>query len=349
MYVKNKMNTKRIVSILFLIILVIVTITGWKLFGPTVKSPGGKYLYIRTNASYEDVKDSLLRNKIIIGSWWFDKVSGYLHYDKGIKPGRYRIDDGMNLVSLVRMLRSGNQAAVKLVITKLRTKEDLAKKIGDNFECDSASFIGFLNNYDSIAKYNVDTNTVLTAIIPNTYILTWNNTPARIFRKLYGEQQRFWSTERKNKAGSLQLSEKEVYILASIVEEETNKDEDKGKIASVYLNRMHHGMKLAADPTVKFAMRDFGLKRILFKHLTFNSSYNTYLNPGLPPGPISTPSIKTIDAVLNMPSTDYLYFVAKSDFSGYSNFSYGYDEHMKNAKAYQQALDSIIRLKQQTN
>jgi UPF0755 protein len=231
----------------------------------------------------------------------------------------------------------------------LRTKEDLAKKIGDNFECDSTSVIHYLNSADSISKYGLDTNTVITAIIPNTYTFTWNNTPSRIFKKLYAEQQRFWTADRKKKAEELHLTEKDVYILASIVEEETNKDDDKGKIASVYLNRIHQGMKMAADPTVKFAMRDFGLKRILFKHLAFNSSYNTYQNTGLPPGPISTPSIKTIDAVLNMPATDYLYFVARSDFSGYSNFSSGYAEHMKNAKAYQEALDSVVRLKQQSN
>jgi UPF0755 protein len=247
------------------------------------------------------------------------------------------------------MLRSGNQAPVKLVITKLRTKEDLAKKIGDNFECDSGVVMQFLDANDSLSKYNLDTNTVLTAIIPNTYSLTWNNTPSKIFKKLYAEQQAFWKPERKKKAENLHLGIKDVYILSSIVEEETNKDEDKGKIASIYLNRMRQGMKLAADPTVKFAMRDFELKRIRFKHLSFNSPYNTYQNPGLPPGPICTPSIKTIDAVLNMPATDYLYFVARNDFSGFSNFSTGYAEHLKNAKAYQEALDSIIRLKQQSN
>jgi UPF0755 protein len=343
------MKKRRIISYLFLIILITGVIVGWKLFGPVINSSEGKYLYIRTNGTYHDVKDSLLRNKIISGTWWFDKVSGYLHYDKGVKPGRYRIEDGMGLVNLVRMLRAGNQAVVKLVITKLRTKEDFAKKIGDNFECDSTSVMHFLNSGDSISKYNVDTNTVITAIIPNTYTFTWNNNPSKIFKKLYNEQQIFWTTERKDKAAALHLTPKEVYILSSIVEEETNKDEDKGKIASVYLNRIHQGMKLAADPTVKFAMRDFGLKRILFKHLSFNSSYNTYQNNGLPPGPICTPSIKTIDAVLNMPATDYLYFVAKADFSGYSNFSSGYEEHLKNAKAYQQVLDSIIMLKQQSN
>ena len=147
------------------------------------------------------------------------------------------------------------------------------------------------------------------------------------------------------KAKALNLTPEQVYTMASIVEEETNAAEDKGKIASVYMNRMETGMKLQADPTVKFAMKDFDLKRIMQKHLTYPSPFNTYQNPGLPPGPICTPSIKTIDAVLNAPQTNYIYFVAKPDFNGYSNFASSYDEHMVFAKAYQQALDSLIRAK----
>ena len=137
--------------------------------------------------------------------------------------------------------------------------------------------------------------------------------------------------------------------MASIVEEETNKEEDKGKIASVYMNRMNTGMRLQADPTVKFAMKDFELKRILLKHLTYDSPFNTYVNAGLPPGPICTPSIKTIDAVLNAPQTNYIYFVAKPDFNGYSNFASTYAEHMVFAKAYQMALDSLLKVKAAKN
>jgi UPF0755 protein len=244
------------------------------------------------------------------------------------------------------MLRAGRQSPVNLVIIKLRTKEDLAKKIGDNFECDSISVSKFLYNTDSLSKFGLDTNIVMTSIIPNTYTFTWNTTPSKIFKKLYAEEEKFWTKDRIQKAKKLNLDKNQVYILASIVEEETNKQDDKGKIASVYINRMNKGMKLAADPTVKYAMRDFGLKRIYFKHLSYPSIYNTYQNAGLPPGPICTPSTKTIDAVLNEPTTDYLFFVAKSDFSGYSNFASDFTEHSKYAKQYQQALDSIIRLKQ---
>ena len=203
----------------------------------------------------------------------------------------------------------------------------------------------FLNNIDSIKKYNLDSNTLMTAVIPNTYSILWNTTPAKIFKKLYADQEKFWNGERQQKAVALNLTPKQVYTMASIIEEETNKEDDKGKIASVYINRINTGMKLEADPTVKFAMKNFGLKRILFAHLTYPSPYNTYQQTGLPPGPICTPSSKTIDAVLNAPQTNYIFFVAKPDFNGYSNFASTYAEHMVFAKAYQNALDSLIRAK----
>ncbi len=247
----------------------------------------------------------------------------------------------MSVFTLVRMLRSGNQSPVNLVITKLRTKEDLASKIDTYFECDSLSFISFLNNADSLKKYKLDSNTVMTAVIPNTYSILWNTSPARIFKKLFNEQEKFWNEERTKKASALNMTPAQVYTMASIVEEETNKEADKGKIASVYINRIETGMKLEADPTVKFAMKDFGLKRIMHKHLVYPSSYNTYQNTGLPPGPICTPSSKTIDAVLNAPQTNYIFFVARPDWSGLSNFTHSYQEHMVNAKNYQRFLDSV--------
>jgi UPF0755 protein len=338
---KKKGKGRRIVLYIFLIIIILGAVLGWLLFGPTVSAPPGKYLYIRTGATYEDVKDSLLKNKVISETIAFDKLAKSFKYDKNVKPGRYKISQGMNVVNLVRMLKNGTQSPVNLLITKLRTKEDLAKKLSENFEFDYAEALSFLNNKDSLSKYELDTNTVMTAIIPNTYTMNWNNTPSKVFNKLYREEDKFWNKERKDKAARLHLSPAEVYTLASIVEEETTKQDDKGKIASVYLNRMHKGMTLAADPTVKYAMRNFGLKRILYGHLAYQSPYNTYLNKGLPPGPICTPSIKTIEAVLDQPETDYLFFVAKPELSGYSVFSTTYAEHEKHAKIYQKFLDSI--------
>jgi UPF0755 protein len=337
-----KKNKKYFGSVV-LLLLILAGYSGWKLLGPTINEPDEKYFYVHTGAGYDEVKKNLLEKKIISGAFWFDQVAKWLDYDKMVKPGRYRITNGMSITGLVRMLRSGRQAPVNLVITKLRTKEDLAKKLAANFEPDSITAIRFLNNNDSLEKYGLDSNTVMAAVIPNTYTLKWNNTVGSVFKKLFNEQQSFWTKERRSLASSLGLSPTEVYTLASIVEEETNDQEDKGKIASVYMNRMKTGMKLAADPTVKFAMKDFGLKRIYFKHLSFPSPFNTYQVKGLPPGPICTPSIKTIDAVLHAPSTDYLFFVASPDFSGRSNFASSYEEHQKYARAYQVALDSLMK------
>lgn len=327
-------------------VIVVAAFCGWMFFGPTVKSPENKFFYIHTGATYQQVKDSLKKNKIIGSDFWFDKVAGYVNYYKNVKAGKYKINNGMSVVSLVKMLRSGRQSPVNLVITKLRIKEDLAKKIGDSFETDSLSVIDFLNNNDSVLQYEVDTNSVMTIVIPNTYTFTWNTSIEKVLKKLYVEQQKFWNDERMKKAEQLHFTPKEIYTLASIVEEETNRQEDKGKIASVYINRLRKGMKLAADPTIKFAMKDFNLKRIYYKYLSYPSPYNTYVHAGLPPGPISMPSVKTIDAVLNAPETDYLFFVARPNSGGLSDFASTFQEHAAYAKAYRDALDSATKEKE---
>jgi UPF0755 protein len=318
---------------------------SYKIFGPATSAPEKKYFFIKTGDAYATVKEGLINAKIVKDDFWFNWVAEKLHYPKAVKAGRYEIKDGMSRYNLIRMLRAGNQSPVNLVINKIRLKEDLAQRIGVTFECDSLSMISFLNNEDSIKKYNLDANTLLTAVIPNTYSIAWNTTPAKIFKKLFTDQEKFWNEDRKKKAAALNLTPQQVYIISSIVEEETNKEDDKGKVASVYLNRMETGEKLQADPTVRFAINDFTIKRVLYEHLKFPSPYNTYLNTGLPPGPICTPSSKTIDAVLNSPQTNYMFFVAKPDFSGYSNFAATYKEHLVYAHAYQQALDSLIRAK----
>lgn len=338
---------RKVFSTLFIIILLLLAYTAWQVFGPTVKNPGKGFLYIPTNSSYQQVKDSLKTNKFLTGFFWVDKIADYVDYPQNVKAGKYKIKNGTSIYKLMKMLRSGNQVPVNLLITKLRTKEDLAKRISRYFEVDSLTVINFLNNKDSMLVFDVDTNNVLTIVIPNTYTYTWTTPVTGILKKLYQEEQKFWTGERLEKAKRLQLTPKEVYTLASIVEEETNMQDDKGKVASVYINRMRKGMKLAADPTVKFAMQDFGLKRIYHKHLEFDSPFNTYKYSGLPPGPICTPSIKTLDAVLDAPETDFIFFVARADFSGYSDFASTYAQHLIYAKAYQQALDRQIEIRKE--
>ncbi|MEP6676475.1 MAG: endolytic transglycosylase MltG [Ferruginibacter sp.] len=333
-------------KIIILVVIGLVAFVAWKVFGPTVSAPEGKYFYIRTGSTFNDVKEGLLKEHIIGGSFFFEKTAGMLHYTSAVKAGRYEIRNGMSIFNLVRMLRSGNQSPVNLVIIKLRTPEGLASLIAKNFECDSVSVMKFLSNPDSIARMGLDSNTVMTAIIPNTYGILWNSSFPKLFKKIQAEQEKFWTTERKQKATSLNLTPIQAYILASIVEDETTKQEDKGKIASVYLNRLETGMFLGADPTVIFALKDYSIRRVLNGHKEVQSPYNTYLHKGLPPGPVCTPSIKTIDATLNAPTTGYLYFVAQPNLTGFSNFSTDYQQHMIYAKAYQAWLTEFLKTKQ---
>ncbi len=334
---------KKPVFWIFLILLLVGGYAAWQVFGPTVSVPEGKYFYVRTGSTYSDVKQSLADQKLLGNTFFFDLLAKQLKYPQRIKAGRYQIQSSTSVLALVRMLRSGNQAPVNLVINKLRLKEDLAQKIAANFETDSAAVMQVLNDPANLQKYGVNDHTLMTTVIPNSYSLYWNTSAQKIMDKLYAEKQKFWNAERLAKAKAMSLSPAQVQTVASIVEEETNKDADKGKIASVYLNRIEKGMRLEADPTIKFALKNFGLKRIWNSHkeASAGSPYNTYYVAGLPPGPICTPSPKTIDAVLNAPQTNYIFFVAKPDWSGLSNFAETYPEHLVYAKRYQQFLDSV--------
>lgn len=328
---------KKIIVGIILLLLAAGGFSAWKLFGPATSTPGGEFFYIKTGSTYTHVKEELVSKKFIPSGQWFDLASKILRY-KTIKAGRYKIKKGMSLVKLVKMLRAGNQSQVNFVITKLRTREDFARRTGNVFESDSMQMINFLNNMDTLSDYGLDTNTVTAVMMPYTYTLNWNSSPEKIFERCFTAFKKFWTKERLVKADSLHLTRIGVITLASIIEEETLKKEDKPLMASVYLNRVHAGMPLQADPTIKFALKDFSLKRILSSHLKTVSPYNTYLNKGIPPGPICTPAVETIDAVLDAPKTDYLYFVASSKFDGSSIFTTNLTDHSKYAREYQQEL-----------
>ena len=331
---------KKIISSIVVLLLVLIIFFSWKFFGSATDFPGEKYfLYVKTGMTYEQEIKLLEYDHVLQSISFFKWLAAKMHYPENIKAGKYEIRKGMNLVNILRMLKNGKQTPVNMVITKFRTKEDFASYVGKHFECDSSSFMGFLENNDSLKQYGLDSNTIITAVFPNTYTYFWNTTPSRIFKKIIAAHTAFWTYEKKQQAQQHNLTPVTAYILASIIEEETNAQDDKGKIASVYLNRIGKGMKLAADPTIKFALGNFELKRVYEKYLSVESPYNTYKYAGLPPGPICTPSATTLDAVLNAPKTNYLYFVAKPDFSGYSNFAETFEEHLKYAKAYQKALD----------
>jgi UPF0755 protein len=337
---------KKIFLSILTILVIAAVIAAWLFFGSaTAFNTPKAYFEIATGSNYNNVLQQLKKQNILSSATAFDFVAKRLNYPGKVKAGRYEIKRGTNVVKLVRMLANGQQSPVNLVITRLRTKEDFAELTGKKFEFDSLAMIKFLNNNDSLKKYALDTNTIMSMILPNTYTYYWNTTPSKIFVKLKNAYDEFWTAERKQQAAAKGLTPQTAYTLASIVEEETNKQDEKGNVASVYLNRLNTGMRLGADPTVKFALKDFGLKRIYNKHLQVQSPYNTYRVNGLPPGPICTPSTKTIDAVLQSPQTNYLYFVAKSDFSGYHSFASSYEDHLKYAKEYQLALDKLLEQK----
>lgn len=323
-----------------LLLLVAACFAGWRILGPGTDFTGENYyLYIRSGMTYPEVVSLLEKDTVLKSPAVFNWVARRMDYPGNVRAGKYEIRKDMSVLNIVRMLHNGRQSPVKIVITKFRTPEGFAGAVGKKLECDSDAIAAFVHNNDSLREFSVDSSTFLTIVMPNSYTYFWNTTPSALFRKMYAYYRDWWTPARTAAAQARGLTPTSATILASIVEEETNVQSDKGKIASVYLNRMSKGIRLAADPTIKYALRDFEIRRIYDKYLQTPSPYNTYIHEGLPPGPICTPSEATLDAVLHAPATDYLYFVAKPDFSGYSNFAATYKEHLAFAKAYRDALD----------
>ena len=297
------------------------------------------YIYIPTGSDFKDVINILYNNNLIINRASFEWVAEKKMYSSNVKPGKYRITSGMSNNSLINLLRSGRQESVRLVFNKVRTKELFAGIISKQIEMDSASLVKRLYDTEYLKKYSKNSETAMTLFIPNTYEFYWNTDADGFIERMNNESERFWNKSREKKAKKLKMSREEVITLASIVEEETIKNDEKRRLAGVYINRLNKRMRLQADPTVKFAIGDFNIKRVLNKHLEFESPYNTYRNAGLPPGPICIPSITSIDAVLDSESHKYLYFCAKDDFSGYHTFAKTLKQHNQNAAKYRAALN----------
>lgn len=335
---------KKIVLIVILILLLTTGFLAWKIAGPGTSFEGKRYfLYIHTGSNYSDVVQTLEKDHVIKSPGVFALIARKVGLPEKIRAGKYEIKHGESVLNIVRTLKNGKQSPVNLVITKLRTKEDFARLAGRQLECDSVAIISYITNNDSLTAFGLDSNAVMTAIMPNTYTFYWNITAPKLFRRLLSETEKFWTEDRRQKARNIGLTPQQVYILSSIIEEETNKYDEMPLMASVYINRMNKGMFLGADPTIKYALRNFAAKRVNLKMISESaeSPYNTYRNKGLPPGPICTPSVKTIDAVLNAATTDYLYFCARADFSGYHAFAATNAEHLKNAREYQKALNRL--------
>lgn len=325
-----------------LLLLLLVGLAGvYVLFGPNTGAlTEGEYVYIRTGSRYDDVKKALKDGGFVRDLRTFDLLARQAGYPDRVRAGKYHISRGMSNYNIVRLLRSGRQTPVKLVVGKLRTKNDFIRLLSRNLEADSNVLRQMFADTVYLAQFGLDTNTVLCGVMPDTYEFYWNTSADKAFRKIEKKFAAFWNEDRRLRASKLSLRPDEVITLASIIEEESNKNDEKPNIASVYLNRLRNGTRLQADPTARWAYGDFTIKRITSTQTSIQSPYNTYQVTGLPPGPICTPSPQSIDAVLNAPKTDYLYFCAREDFSGYHRFAATYDEHLKNARLYQQALNA---------
>ncbi|RAJ05262.1 UPF0755 protein [Chitinophaga skermanii] len=340
---KTKQNStvKRIIVAVCCLLAGVAVYLAYQVFGPTARPYGDqKYFYIHTGSTYNDVLKGLQADGFVKHPKVFDLVANQLDYPSHVKAGRYEIKKGMSNFEIARMLRNGRQSPVRLVINKLRTKNDFIKLVDKNLEADSVSLRALLNDNVYLRQFGLDTQTVMCGIMPNTYEFFWNTSASKAFEKIEAEYKEFWTPERIAKATAQGLTPNKVIILASIVEEETNKNDEKSTIASVYLNRLRKNWRLGADPTVKFAIGDFTLRRIYNVHTQYESPYNTYRVFGLPPGPICTPSIASIEAVLNPVVSDYMFFCARADFSGYHAFAVTPAEHEANAKAYRDALSA---------
>ncbi len=312
-----------------------------KIYQPNVVLEGTKsaLLFIPSGSSLEDVMKLLYENNLIHDRGSFEWLAEKKNYRNHIKPGRYRLENGMSNNSLINMLRSGRQEPVRLTFNNIRTHEELAGAISSRLEPDSVQILKLLRDNSFLSQFDYDTRTVMALFVPNTYEFFWNIPPQAFFERMQNENNRFWNRERQVKLKNTGLTRTEAYTLASIVEEETVKAEEYPVIAGVYMNRIKRGMRLQADPTIKFAIGNFSVNRILKKHLEVDSPYNTYKYAGLPPGPIRMPSIAAIDGVLNFEKHQYLFFCAKEDFSGYHRFAKTLQEHNRNARLYQEALN----------
>lgn len=330
------------------IIITVIVVIGllsfaWFVFGRATAFSGKlKHLYIYpASTDYEaQIMNQLDTGRIVRNVSLFHFLAASSGAFRHLTPGRFTIKKGESMYRIIQMLKNDRQDTVHFTIKRVRTIEGFAGMLGKNFITDSAASLAFLKNNDSLKPFGVDTFTLMTLLIPETYEMKWEYTMPQILQVFEKANEDFWATDnRAERAAALGFTSEQVITLASIVEDETLKNSEKPVIASIYINRLKADMPLAADPTIKFALKKFDLKRVWQNDLKVQSPYNTYIHKGLPPGPICTPDTATVDAVLYAPQTNYLYFVAKPDFSGYHNFSADYPTHLVNAKAYQNALD----------
>lgn len=294
------------------------------LFTRFASSADTAYIYIDGDDDIDSVRVKLSPYASFLGRTGFSLASRMTGYGPSVKPGKYDVGGGVNTLALVRRLRAGRQSEVRLTIPTVWTMEHLAARLSEVMMTDSATWAACFNDTAFCGKYGYTPATLPCLFLTDTYQVYWTDTPERLAERLKKASDNYWTKERKAAASRQGLSENEVITLASIVDRETAAEKEKPMVAGMYLNRLREPMPLQADPTVKFALKDFGLRRILHEHLRVDNPYNTYRNEGLPPGPISLPSRSSIEAVLHPAGHKYLYMCAKEDFSGTHNFAVTY-------------------------
>jgi len=296
--------------------------------------------FVYTGSSYNDVIALLKKQHIIKNMKTFELVAKRFHYDEHIRPGRYVLNNYSGNLMLVKKLRSGSQDPVNITFNNVQNKEQLAEKISKQIEASKDDLLSEFNNRKFLDSLDLTEDNFPTIFLANTYQFYWNTSAKEFINRMLKEYHKFWTESRLQKAQSLSLSPTEVIILASIIQKESTKYDEYPIIAGVYMNRLQIGMPLQADPTVLFGLKKLGIsRRVNSADLKSDTPYNTYRNKGLPPGPICLPELKSIDETLNADDHNYLYFCAKEDFSGYSNFAETWEQHLANARKYQKALD----------
>ena len=303
------------------------------------------YIYITPQDNSTTIINKLSAIEGINSTKGFELLAKRNNFDSRKRSGKFAINKGDNMQTIYRRIVSNEQTPVKLVIPSTRTIEQLTGAISRQLMFDSLELNEFTNRPIYYQNIGYTKETLPSLFIPNTYEVYWNIKPEALMTRLMNERRKFWNEERTNKAKKLDLTPEEVATLASIIDEETNNDEEKPIVAGMYINRLKRGMPLQADPTVKYAIGDPTRKRILKKDLNIDSPYNTYKNKGLPPGPIRIPTIQAIESVLNYTKHSYLYMCAKEDFSGKHNFAKTLSEHNENARRYQRALNKLNIMK----
>lgn len=338
------MNKKKILilaGILLTLAIGCYLIIGKTLWGSNVAfQEDSKAIFIPSNSSFDNLLQMMKDSSILKSEASFLTVAKLMKFSKP-KAGRYVIKKGQSNRDIITKLRAGDQDPHKIVINNIRTIHDVAGKASKYFETDSLTFLTYLTDTNTTSTYGFSNEDFLTMFIPNTYEMFWTTTPEKFVQRMKKEYDDFWDSSKLEKIKKNNLDKTQAYIVASIVEKESNYDPERPTIAGVYLNRLKTGEKLQADPTVVFATGDFTLQRVLFSHLKIDSPYNTYMYSGLPPGPICMPSVSSLNAVINAENHEYMYFCAKPDNSGIHVFAKDYEEHQKNAAAFSTWLNSL--------